>query len=230
MMIIALFLILIGAIYFPQWWVKHTIQQHAHIRQDIPGTGAEFAQHLLNQLDLDDINVEESDGELSDHYSSEEKVVRLSPNHFHQHSLSAIVIAAHEVGHAIQDAENHTWMIRRHTLAKLSQVIETIAPIALTISPLLFALTKSPILSMATVAIGALSIGISTLFHFATLPVEFDASFNKALPILEQGHYLNTEDMQSARKILKAAALTYVAQSLMNILNVGYWLKRIKRF
>lgn len=230
MIFIPLFLLLIGIIYFPQWWVKHTIKHYSNIREDIPGTGEAFALHLLKKLNLEYIKVEEAEHEMGDHYSSEEKVVRLSPSNFNQHSLTAMVIAAHEVGHAIQDAENHTWMIRRHTLAKLSSLVETIAPIALAISPILLALTKSPILSMATMAIGALSIGISTLFHLATLPVEFDASFAKALPILEEGEYLNKDDMVGARKILKAAALTYVAQSMMNILNVGYWLKRFRRF
>ena len=230
MIFIVLILLLIGVIFFPQWWVKHTLKQHAGIRDDIRGTGEEFALHLLKKLDLTDIKVEEAEQALGDHYSSDEKVVRLSPNNFNQHSLTAMVIAAHEVGHAIQDAENHAWMARRHTLAKLSNAIEVIAPIALTVSPILLALTKSPMLSMATVGIGALSVGVSTLFHLATLPVEFDASFSKALPILEEGKYLNEEDMRNARTILKAAALTYVAQSLMNVLNMGYWLRRLRRF
>ena len=230
MIYILLFLILIGLISFPQWWVKHTIAKYDTIRTDIPGSGSEFAQHLLNKLELDYVSIEALDTDGGDHYSSQDKAVKLSKKNFHLHSLSAIVIAAHEVGHAIQDAENHQWMIRRHTLGKLSAIIETIAPAALTISPILLAITKSPMLSLATMGIGALSIGISTLFHLATLPVEFDASFSKALPILEEGNYLNKEDMIAARQILKAAALTYVSQSLMNILNVGYWLRRLRRF
>lgn len=219
---------LIALVTLPSWWVKHTFKKYSKARNDIPGTGAQFAEHLIKKLSLN-ISVEEvPTKQLADHYDPKAKAVRLSQNNFNERSLAAIVIAAHEVGHAIQDAENNLWMRRRELLIHATRAIEIIAPIALTISPVLLAITKSPALSLFTLVIGTLSIGITSLVHLVTLPVELDASFNKAMPILEQGKYLNKKDITAAQQILKAAALTYVAQSLLNLINVGYWLKRLR--
>ncbi len=229
MIVLFLAIALIGAITLPSWWVKHTFKKYSKIRDDIPGSGSQFAEHLINKLALDPIKIEEIDtNELADHYDPKAKVVRLSRDNFNNHSLAAMVIAAHEVGHAIQDAQNHPWMRRRELLIHASKAIEIIAPIALTISPILLAVSKSPALSLLVLVIGALSIGLTSLIHLITLPVELDASFNKALPILEQGHYLKQEDLKAAHSILKAAAFTYVAQSLLNLINAGYWLRRLR--
>jgi hypothetical protein len=113
------------------------------------------------------------------------------------------------------------------TVAKFANVAQRITPIAFWISPLLAFV--SPAASRVTLGIAVLSILASTLVHLITLPVEWDASFGKALPILEKGEYLNEEDMKNAHQILLAAALTYVAGSLASLLNVWRWLKYLRR-
>lgn len=211
----------------PQYWVQKAIKNHNDPRADIKGTGAEFARHLLHRLELD-VEVEETD--TGDHYDPDARVVRLSAAHYSQKSLAAMVIAAHEVGHAIQHANAEVLFLRRIRLAKLAFWVQKIAPVALSISPIFLALTKSPLLSFLTLLIGVAAVGLGTLVHLLTLPVEFDASFNKALPLLERGEYFENEgDYQAARKILKAAALTYVAASLYNLLNLAYWLRLLRR-
>ena len=227
MIYILLFIIVIAILLLPQWWIKRVINKHSHERPDIKGSGAEFAQHLISRLNLD-ISVEET--KEGDHYSPNEKVVRLSKQHFHQRSLAAMVIAAHEVGHAIQDQQQDKHFLRSIRLSQLSFWVQKIAPIALSVSPILLALTKSPALSMLTLLIGVAAVGVGTLVTLCNLPVEFDASFNKAMPLLKSGEYFSNEaDYVAANKILKAAAYTYVAGSLFNLLNLAYWLRLFRR-
>ncbi len=203
------------------------MQRYANERDDIPGSGAEFAEHLVTRLGLP-VTVEESGA--GDYYDPENKKVCLSAENFSKNSLAAIVIAAHEVGHAMQDQKQEALFLRRIQLAKLAYWVQKIAPIALSVSPLLLALTKSPIISFLTLILGVAAIGLTTVVHLITLPVELDASFNKALPLLEAGNYLPlAEDKEAARTLLKAAAYTYVAASLYNLLNVFYWLRLLKR-
>lgn len=227
MIYLLLFIVVIAILLLPQYWVQRVIQRHNQERADIKGSGAEFARHLLLGLNLD-VEVEETDS--GDHYDPVDKKVRLSQAHYNQRSLAAMVIAAHEVGHAIQDAQEDKLFIRRIRLAKLAFWVQKIAPIALSISPIFLALTKSPILSFFTLLIGVAAVGLGSLVHFLTLPVEFDASFNKALPILKEGAYFdNKADYAAAHAILKAAAFTYVAASLYNLLNLAYWLRLLRR-
>jgi Zn-dependent membrane protease YugP len=228
MIYILLMIIVISVLIAPQLIIAHTLKKYNTPSNNIPGTGAQFARHLLTRLNLSDsVKVEES--EQSDHYDPQTRTIRLSKNYFNQHSTTAMVIAAHEVGHAIQHAENYPWLSHRVKLTKIALVIAKIAPVTLLVAPVLFALTKSPLLSLLIIIVGVLSIGISVLIHLVTLPVEIDASFNKALPILETGNYFeNAADYSAARDILKAAAMTYVAQSLFNLLNVAYWIKILK--
>ncbi len=229
-MLYFIFLVLIIAILLgPQLWVSRVLKKYNTPSDTISGTGGQFARHLIKKLELSDtVTVEETtDG---DHYDTQTRTVRLNTKHYNQRSIAAITIAAHEVGHAIQQAESNPWLAKRQRLANLSHLVEKIAPIALVIAPVLLAITKSPVFSILMVVIAVLSIGTSTVTHLITLPVEFDASFNKALPILKEGAYFSTKKEQRiAHKILKAAAMTYVAQSLYNLLNIGYWLRALKR-
>ena len=225
-----IFLVLVFAILLgPQLWVSRVLRIYNSPSETIPGSGAEFAKHLIKKLELSDtVTIEEtSEG---DHYDTQTRTVRLNTKHYNQHSIAAIAIAAHEVGHAIQHAENNLWLAKRQRLATLSRLIEKVAPIALAVAPVLLAITKSPIFSVLMLFVAVLSIGTTTVTHLVTLPVEFDASFNKALPILKEGEYFSTKKEQRiAHKILKAAAMTYVAQSLYNLLNIGYWLRAFRR-
>ncbi|MEH6449282.1 MAG: zinc metallopeptidase [Oleispira sp.] len=225
MMWILVFLLLLALLLLPQWWVGRVLKRHSEPREDFPGTGGELAVHLINAQGLEGVQVEAT--EAGDHYDPMDKVVRLTPDKLEGRSLTAIVVAAHEVGHAIQDHNKEATFNARIKAAKFANVAQRITPIAFWLSPLLAVM--SPGASRVTLGIAVLSILASTLVHLITLPVEWDASFGKALPILEKGEYLNEQDMKNARQILLAAALTYVAGSLASLLNVWRWLRYLKR-
>lgn len=227
MIYLLLFVIVLAILLLPQLWIKRVMSRYGDERDDIKGTGAEFARHLLQHLDMA-VKVEQTDA--GDHYDPESVCVRLSADHYDKRSLAAMVVAAHEVGHAIQHHRQEVLFQRRIGLAKLAFVVQKVAPIALTISPIFLALTKSPLLSVLTLMLGVAAVGLGTLVHLVTLPVEWDASFNKAMPLLEQGQYFTREqDYAAARELLKAAAFTYVAASLYNLLNLAYWLRLLRR-
>lgn len=209
----------------PGWWVKRVLRRHAGERPDYPGTGGDMARHLLGKLGLDDVTVASSDA--GDHYDPRSRSVRLTPDKLDGKSLTAVVVAAHEVGHAVQHARGEPLFHSRTLLAYLALWMQRLAPAALLITPLLVFFTPAASRFSLIIAVGAMLVG--TLVHLATLPVEWDASFGKALPLLQDGGYLNEQDMQDARRILLAAALTYVAGSLFSLLNVWQWLRYLRR-
>ena len=222
---ILLFIVLLALFTLPQWWVGHVLKKHNKKREDFPGTGGELAQHLIKAQGIDGVIVEEtSEG---DHYDPTGKAVRLTSDKLNGQSLTAVVVAAHEVGHAIQDHNKESIFRARIQAAKFASIAERIAPAAFWLSPFLAAF--NPVASKVSLTIAILSVLASTLVHLITLPVEWDASFGKALPILEKGEYLDGKDMKDARQILLAAALTYVAGSLASLLNVWRWLKYLRR-
>lgn len=210
----------------PGLWVKRIIKEHGRERAEFPGTGGDFARHLLDEMKLDNVKVEET--ALGDHYDPEIKAVRLLPEHYKGRSLSAIVIAAHEVGHAMQDATGYAPLHARTRLAKQAQRFEQVGAIVMLAAPIVMILSKSPMIMILQVMIGVLIIGMTVLIHAVTLPTEFDASFRRALPVLEAGKYVKPEDMVSARKLLRAAALTYVAAAAMSLLDVVRWLRILR--
>lgn len=191
------------------------------------GTGSELARHLLDSAGLPNVVVEQTSA--GDHYDPVAKAVRLTPENYSGHSLTAVTVAAHEVGHAIQDSRGEPLFLARQRLVKTAMVGERIAGVMLVAAPLIFMLTRLPQAGALTILIGIASMALSTLVHLMTLPVEFDASYGKALPILKKGRYLHDGDLVHAEKILKAAALTYVAASLASLLNLGRWIAVLRR-
>jgi Zn-dependent membrane protease YugP len=224
-LVVVLALILSLAV-LPQMWVRRTIDRHARDRPEFPGTGGEFARHVLDEMRLGNVKVEESS--LGDHYDPDAKVVRLSPPHFKGRSLAAVVIAAHEAGHAMQDAMNYPPLRARTRLAKQAQRMERVAAVVMLAAPLVMALAKAPMLVLIEVLIGVMIFSLSILVHAVTLPVEFDASFRRALPLLRAGRYIADADLRSARQILRAAAFTYVAAAAMCLLDVARWLRLLR--
>ncbi len=219
--------VILGLAVLPQWWVRRVIARNGHARPDLGGTGADFAHHLLAGMKLNDVAVEET--ELGDHYDPEAKAVRLSREHYNTKSLSAIVIAAHEVGHAMQDATDYGPLKARTRLAKSAGRIQSVGFALMLAAPLLVIIMKSPALMLVEVGAAVLLLSITVLMHVFTLPVEFDASFKRALPVLEAGRFIPEEDMPEAREILRAAAYTYVAAAAMSMLDIMRWL-RVLRF
>ena len=211
-------------LYGPSLWAKQILKRHSAERPDIPHSGQLFARQLLDQQGLSSVSVEEAD-KLGDHYDPIAKAVRLSPGHFQGHSLAAITVAAHEVGHALQDQANYPPMRLRGRLVQLAQPLEKISRVILPVAPIAMLLTRSPIVGLGLLLTGLGTLLLATLLHLVTLPVEFDASFRRALPLLRKSQYLPPSDRPAARNILWACALTYLAQPAMSLLQLLRWLR-----
>ena len=226
-MLIAIAVALFAAIVLlPYAWVSWTLSRHGSDRPDLPGTGGELARHLLNYHDLASVTVETTD--KGDHYDPETKTVRLLRKHHDGRSLSAVAVAAHEVGHAIQDARGERALKLRQTLAHFAARTDTIAFWFFMAAPVLGILARTPLAFAAVIALGVALLAVRVVVNLVTLPVEFDASFGKALPILRHGRYLDERDMPAVRSVLRAAALTYVAGALISLVNLARWVRLLR--
>lgn len=226
--LVAVILLLVLLVLGPQWWAGYTFRRYAADLARIPGSGGELARHLLDRFGLQAVAVEQTaDG--TDHYDPESRTVRLGHRNHAGRSLTAIAVAAHEVGHALQHQRGEPLLALRHRLVKLAQTAQQVGAGALLLMPLAALLTRSPVSGLVLGAIGLGSMASATLVHLVTLPVELDASFGKALPILMAGNYVETQDEPALRRILRAAALTYVAASLASLLNLARWIALLRR-
>jgi len=219
---------LFGLIYLPSLWVKRVMQKYREPDDLFPGTGGELARHLLDKLHINGVNVEEAPPD-QDHYDPVARVVRLSPENFTGHSLTAITVAAHEVGHAMQHAQGYPLFRLRHRLVGFAQVAEKAGSLAIMVMPVLAIVTRSPAIGGLVLLLGLSGIAMGTLVHLVTLPVEWNASFARALPMLTVGNYISENHARHAHKILKAAALTYVAGSLASLLSLARWIAILRR-
>jgi uncharacterized protein len=227
MRVVLLVLLFIGIVLGPQLWVWWVFRQNRRPREDFPGTGGELARHLLNRFGLQHVRVEATP--LGDHYNPETKLVGLTPNHYHGKSLTAVVVAVHEVGHALQDYEGYRLLKDRTELLRVAQKAEKAGSYLMLGIPVLAGLTKIPAIGIGVLVLALGVMSISALVHLITLPVEWNASFRRALPILREGGYLNTPDLNEAKRILTAAALTYLASSLFSLVNLWRWIRLVRR-
>ena len=216
MLVVAGGLLLLALIFGPSLWIRSVMARHADPRPDFPGTGGELARHLLDEAGLQNVPVEAA---ASDHYDPKAKAVRLSQDNYNGTSLTAVAVAAHEVGHALQDRDGYAPLGARTRVVGVAVRADRIAMLA----TMGLSLLGSAAISPRVLLIGAIAVVVSGLIRVAadlvTLPVEFDASFNRALPILSSG-YIPPEDQPAARRILRAAAFTYVAGALVSMLNL----------
>lgn len=211
----------------PQMWVRSVLKRHSAERSDMPGTGAEVARRILDSQGLRHVKVEVT--KAGDHYDPEDKAVRLSPPHFSRRSLAAVAVAAHEAGHAMQDGTNYGPLKKRTIAAKQAINVQRLGSIVMLAGPVLMLMTRNPMVMLADMAVGVLILGSNVVMHALTLPVEYDASFRRALPVLKQGNYLRAEHLPQAKQVLRAAAFTYFASAAMTLLDVARWL-RVLRF
>lgn len=174
-------------------------------------TGQEVARRILDENGLQDIHIVEIKGELTDHYDPTRKVVRLSTDIFHGDTIAAAAVAAHECGHAIQDKENYTFLRIRSAIYPVVNVATSVSYYIILIGFLFQAL------KLVYLGIGLTCCGL--LFQLVTLPVEFDAS-KRALNKLEKYHLLAEVEIEGAKNVLSAAALTYVAGVMASILQI----------
>jgi len=220
-------LILLVLLFGPQWWAQYTFRRYAKPLKHIPGSGAELARHLLDRFEMQSVSVEKTEAG-NDHYDPQSRCVRLSPDNHDQNSLTAIAVATHEVGHAIQHQRGEALLSLRTRLIQVASVSQKIGAAALVVMPIAALVTRAPSIGLMLLLAGVGSMFIASLVHLVTLPVELDASFNKALPILREG-YVSKDDEPKVRRVLRAAALTYLAGSLASLLNLWRWIAILRR-
>lgn len=227
MFFIILGLCLLTLIFAPSLWVKHVLIKYSQPNDRYPGTGGELARQLLDRYGMQKVSIEATD--IGDHYDPIDKCVRLTSDKLNGCSLTAITVAAHEVGHAIQDHTGYLPLHLRTRLVKLAQPAQKMGAGILLAAPLIVLLTRAVPVGALMVLGGLLTLGFATIVHFITLPTEWNASFSRALPMLQEGGYLHKNDLPHAKRLLLAAAMTYVAASLMSLLNVGRWWLILRR-
>ena len=208
------YLILIPAILISAWAqfkVSSTFNKYSTVRSINGYTGAQVARILLNDAGLQEVEIQQVPGRLSDHYDPRAKVLRLSSDVYGSTSVASIGVAAHEVGHAIQDKESYSALVFRNAILPVVNFSSGLSWILFFIG-ILFSYST-------LVTIGIILFSVVVLFQLVTLPVEFNAS-SRALKILEAGGILYDKEVDGARKVLSAAALTYVAATLMAVLQL----------
>ena len=202
-------ILLIPALLFgmwAQWKVKSTFKRYSKIPSNSGMTGYQVAKNLLERNNIIDVEVEEVQGNLTDHYDSKEKKVRLSKLNFRGSSVASIGVAAHEVGHAIQDNKGYAPLKWRHAFYPIANLGSNMW-FWLFIAGMFLAI---PVL----MDVGIIFFAATLVFQIVTLPVEFNAS-NRALAQLSSGGFISAEDSDGAKAVLNAAAMTYLAAAAM---------------
>lgn len=220
--------LLLLLVFGPQLWTRYVLRKYSVAIEGMPGTGGELARHLVEKLQLENARVEVTETG-NDHYDPESRTIALSPNHYEGKSLTAIVVAAHEVGHALQHKLQYPPLYLRQRLSRFIAAAEKIAAILLVAFPFVAGLTRTPMVGGLMLLAGMGILLLPVILHLVTLPVEWDASFRRALPILIHGRYIPESAVPIARRILTAAALTYVAASLASLLNFYRWIVFLRR-
>lgn len=191
--------------------VKSTFAQYSGVRSLSGLTGAMAAQKVLQYAGIYDIRIERISGELTDHYDPRTKVLRLSDSTYGSNSVAAVCVAAHECGHAIQHQKSYAPLVLRSTLVPLANFGSTLSwpvflmGLVLSIRPL--------------VTVGIVLFSLAVLFQLVTLPVEFNAS-SRALRVLEDTHILGERELAAGKRVLDAAAMTYVASLAASVLQL----------
>jgi Zn-dependent membrane protease YugP len=196
---------------YAQTKVQSAFNKYSQVPSRIGMTGADVARQLLHNNQIYDVTVELTNRRLSDHYDPRSKTLRLSPEVYNSTSLAALGIAAHEVGHAIQHSTEYIPLRLRNAIVPIANIGSNLA------LPLLL---LGVFLGLPNLAlIGVVAFSLAVLFQLITLPVEFNAS-GRAIEALEVGGYLGRDEVGSTRKVLNAAALTYVAATLMAVMQL----------
>ncbi len=202
-------------------WAQFRVHRAYAQAHDIPArsglSGAEAAEAVLHEAGVSGVRVEPVEGFLTDHYVPGEKVLRLSPDVYAGRSLAALGIAAHEAGHAIQDARRYPLLVIRNLLVPVAGFGSSISWVLILIGFLLS--------SLMLVKVGIIAFSAVVVFQLVNLPVEFDASRRARLALIEGGLISRAED-ETVGKVLNAAALTYVAATLTSVLTLLYFLFR----
>ncbi|MGQ7846502.1 zinc metallopeptidase [Granulosicoccus sp. 3-233] len=228
MAVLLLLLLIATLIVGPQLWIRWIFLRYSAELPDIPGTGAELARHLLQRFEIQGVVVEETDPQR-DHFDASTPAIRLSPRNYHDRSLTAIAVATHELGHAIQWHRKEAVFRLRQRYIPLALKFQRAGILMLSLSPVFGLLTRSPTGVLLPVVGGVLAALCGAATYLIVLPEEWDASFNKAMPILVDGDYIGEQQHHAVKSILRAAALTYAAGALASLLQVWRWLPLLLR-
>ncbi len=211
-MMIVYFAVLMLLPLYAQRKVKSTYKKYSQVQSTSNMTGAEVARRILDMNGLENVRVEPVAGVLSDHYDPTDRVVRLSESNFYEASVAGTAVAAHEVGHAIQHKESYNFLIVRSKLVPAATISSNASWIFIMIGMIA---SWQPLM-----LIGIILLAIGVVFQLVTLPVEFDASKRAMNQIVELGIIRNEEEA-SARKVLNAAAMTYVAAAATAVMELA---------
>jgi len=195
--------------------VKSTFKKYSQVRSLKGHTGSDVAKQLLLISNIHDISVEKTPGELTDHYDPRARAVRLSEVVYNSSSLAALGVAAHEVGHAIQDETGYGAMGLRNALVPVTAIGSNLA-FPLIIFGIIFSAT-------GFLYAGIILFTVAVAFSLITLPIEFNAS-SRAMDLLHDNHFVTSEEMGSTKKVLDAAAMTYVAAAAAAIMSLVHLL------
>lgn len=196
---------------YAQIKVSSTFKKYSKIKNTKGLTGAQVTRQILDSEGLTDIRIELTNGKLSDHYSPKERIIRLSSDVYNSDSIAAIGVAAHECGHAIQEKYQYFPNTVRTAIVPIAS-IGSFAALPLFILGFLFSFYP-------LVTAGIILYSLVVLFYMILLPVEFNAS-NRAIAILGNNSYLSSDELKGSKKVLQAAAMTYVASALMALLQL----------
>ncbi len=221
-----LYILLLGPCLILSAWATFRVKSVFH-RYASAGTrsgisGAEVARRILSDNGISDVSVEPVRGFLSDHYDPRSKTLRLSPDVYEGRSMSALGVAAHEVGHAVQHATGYAPLRFRSAIVPLASVGSNLSWILFVIG---MAVSAASPLGRGMMIAGIALFSLAVLFTLVTLPVEFDAS-RRAVVALEGGGYMSSDEVDGARRVLSAAALTYVAAAITAVAQLLYLLLR----
>ena len=217
-------LIVIAMIFGPSLWVKFVMRRYSTEKPEMPGTGGELAKHLIKRFSLKDVEVETT--ELGDHYDPIEKKVRLSREHYESKSLTAVAIAAHEVGHAIQDHQGDRRLATRTKMVPIVNLLARWSVVIISLSPVIGIITRHPIpFSLLLFPIGLSGFIARMMITCSLIHCQLNLMqvFLKHYPILREGDYVSQSNEKAVSHVLRAAALTYVSAALADILNLNRW-------
>jgi hypothetical protein len=198
-----------------QWWVGSTYRRWSQVRNQNQLSGAEAAQRMLTYGGLHDVRVEPSSGALTDHYDPRSKVLRLSAGVAQSPSVAALAIAAHEIGHALQDREGYTPLRLRSALVPVVNIGSSLGWILIVVGMLLQ--------SLQLAGLGLVAFAAGTVFALATLPVELNASSRARALLAQTGMVRGETELSGVQAVLSAAAFTYIAALATSVLQLLYF-------
>lgn len=205
------FILLLIIPIWAQMRVKSAYSKYSRVPSSSGMTGAQVARKILDDNGLYDVRIESVPGQLTDHYDPRAKVVRLSEDNYYGTSVAGAAVAAHEVGHAIQDAEGYAFLRFRHALVPVANFGSNAA---------FFLILAGILINLSGfVLLGIIAMAGAVLFQLVTLPVEFNAS-NRAMEQIVSAGIIRNDEERETRKVLDAAALTYVAAALVAVMEL----------